>query len=224
LAPPTPNTPNDVAHWPPWQSPIAKTCAQSGDVNNVTGPAVLYPEAVTNAAMMTFSSPPTTPLDAEQHAQYRAYLEQQQQAIHRDTPPQSAPATQQAFVPSSFATSQPMPPSLSINDDKIGHFRSPSLPDGPHTFPTAADMQWPPVPMFNAVGDLQISAPVPRPVQFTNPFTSSAGNTSVVKADFSVHQYTPPDANGAVPASLPRQESVPKVYHFSNHGPRDFKS
>src|SRR5262249_20515902 len=105
LAPPTPNTPNEVAHWPPWQSPIAKTCAQSADIN-VTCPAVSYPEAVANAAMMTFSSPPTTPLDAEQHAQYHAYLKQQQQAIYRDTPPQSAPATQQAFVPPSFATAQ----------------------------------------------------------------------------------------------------------------------
>ena len=212
LAPPTPNTPNDVGHWPPWQSPIAKTCAVS------------YPEAVANPATVTFSSPPTTPLDHEQHAQYHAYLKQQQQAMFRDTPPQSAPATQQAFVPTSFPTAQPMPPSLSINDDKIGHFRSPSLPDGPHGFPAAADMQWPAVPMFNEVGDLQISAPVPRPVQFTNPFASSAGNASVIKADFSVHQYTPPDASGGVPAPLPRQESAPKVYHFSNHGPRDFKS
>jgi hypothetical protein len=74
----------------------------------------------------------------------------------------------------------------------FGPFRRPSLPDGPHAFPdaaataTTADMQWPAVPMFNAVGNLQISAPVPRPVQFTNPFTSSAGNAPVVKADFSV--------------------------------------
>lgn len=239
LAPPTPNTPNDVAHWPPWQSPIAKTCAHSGDVN-ATGVAVSYPEGMTNPAMMTFSSPPTTPLDPEQHAQYQAYLKQQQQALYRDTPPQSAPATQQAFAPTPFATAQPMPPSVSINGDKAGHFRSPSLPDGPHAFPAGADMQWPPMPMFNTIGDPQVSAPMhanvtngteqsptdsmSRPVQFSNPFTLSAGHTSVIKADFSVHQYTPPDANGAVPAPLPRQESVPKIYHFSNHGPRDFKS
>lgn len=234
IAPPTPNTPSEFNHFPSWQTPGAKVYSPSGEVVTVNGVATSYPEGVSGPGIMTFSSPPTTPLDAEQQAQYRAYLQLQNQAMYRDTPPQSAPASQQTFAQTSFPPSQPMPPTLSINGDKITHFRRPSLPDGPHSLAVSGE-QWPTVPVFTTMGELGTNGPIPATaseleqggeslsrVQFSNPFSSSPGHMSVIKPDFSVHQYSPPDASGTN-ASMPRYESTPKIYHFSNQSPEDFK-
>lgn len=231
IAPPTPNTPSEFNHFPSWQTPGAKVYSTSGEVINVNGVATSYPEGVSGPGMMTFSSPPTTPLDAEQQAQYHSWLHLQQQALFRDTPPQSAPASQQTFAQTSFPPSQPMPPTLSINGDKIGHFRRPSLPDGPQGFAVSGE-EWP-GPMFTTTGELTMNGPIPatsngfdesvsQRIQFSNPFSSAPGQMSVIKPDFPVHQYSPPDGSGANPA-MPRHESTTKVYHFSNQGPKDFK-
>jgi hypothetical protein len=96
------------------------------------------------------------------------------------------------------------------------------------------------VPMFNAKGELQLSQPLqcdisdgvhqPSPQQlalqeapgFCNPFTSSPSQPSIIKPDFSVHEYSPPHPSGT--ASPPRADSMaPKVYHFANAGPDDFQ-
>lgn len=234
IAPPTPNTPSEFNHFPSWQTPGAKVYGPSGEVININGVATCIPEGVSGPGLMTFSSPPTTPLDQDQAAQYRSYLQLQQQTMYRDTPPQSAPASQQTFSQTSLPPAQPMPPTLSINGDKIGHFRRPSLPDGPNAFPVGGE-QWPAVPLFTTTGELALNGPIQPTangmeetqeslsrVQFSNPFSSSPGHMSVIKPDFSVHHYTPPDGSG-VNGGMQRHESAPKIYHFSNQGPRDFK-
>ena len=245
LAPPTPSTPNDFAQWPPWQAPVPKVFP-SGEPLNPNGVAVSWGgSGMGNPLLVNVSSPPDTPLDADQAAQFRAYMQHQQSMnLYRDTPPQSAPATQQSFSQTSM-----MPPSTSLvshsMDDKMSHLRRPSLPDGAHAVPLRTlncMQQWQMgVPMFNAAGDLQLSQPLhcdipnrvqqPSPPQhfsqappaFGNQFTSSPHQPSAVKPDFPVHQYSPPQSNGT--ASPPRSDSMaPKVYHFNNAGPGDFQA
>ena len=240
VAPPTPPTPNEYNQFPAWQTPGAKVINAAGEVINVNGVATSYPEngAVVSASGVPFSSPPTTPLDAEQQAQYRSWLAQQHAAhVYRDTPPQSAPASQQSFK-TSFVTHYPpfAPSALALHPDKLGHLRRPSLPDGPHA---VVPQHWPPVPLFTATGDLALtgsaedgSMTAPPRVPFSNPFSGPAVGAAppspahhvvpVPQQEFAVLQYAPPEG-GIAAVGLPRADSAPKIYHFSNQGPRDFK-
>lgn len=240
LAPPTPNTPNDLGHWPPWQAAPSFTKSYGNNLNPNGGPVSWSGETMGNQLLVNVSSPPDTPsnpsLDSQQQA-HIAYLHNPQ-AIFRDTPPQSAPAMQQTFsqtssMPPSMAFSSSMP----IPDEKASHLRRPSLPDGGHavSLDTLNSMQQYTLPLFNGAGELQLSQynmsngvhttsppqQAPNLVQgFTNPFTASPGQPSVVKPDFPVHEYSPPQ-NGTM--SPPRADSMaPKVYHFSNAGPNDY--
>jgi hypothetical protein len=97
-------------------------------------------------------------------------------------------------------------------------------------------MQWPAVPMFNTSGNLEMSNPmqfnyhnqqyadqqqmVHNMQQYNQ--TSSAMQESIIKPDFSVHEYAPPQVSSA--ASPPRSDSAPKMYHFSNAGPKDYEA
>jgi hypothetical protein len=88
--------------------------------------------------------------------------------------------------------------------------------------------------MFNAAGDLQMSDPMqfnPHVQQFTPPPQMSHGSHNfssamqdpLVKPEFSVHHYSPPQGASSSP-SPPKSDSMPKVYHFANQGPRDFEA
>jgi len=235
IAPPTPPTPGEYNQYPAWQTPGAKVISAAGEVTNVNGVATSYPESgAVSAGGVTFSSPPTTPLDAEQQAQYRSWMAQQHSlAIYRDTPPQSAPASQQSFTTSFVTHHPPLPPStLGLHPDKLGHLRRPSLPDGPHL---AIPQHWPPVPLFTATGELALaeadgSVTAPPRVPFTNPFGGPAAGAPpsphaaalAAKQEFAVLQYAPPEGSN-VAVGMPRGDGAPKIYHFSNQGPRDFK-
>ncbi|KAK3077865.1 hypothetical protein LTS18_009053, partial [Coniosporium uncinatum] len=96
LAPPTPLTPGDYARFPSWQNP--RSVKAHNGVPSSSPDAISIPWSNDTAAGMYTHSPPSTPLDAEHMAQYRRHLQGQAgNDSYRDTPPQSAPATQQTF-------------------------------------------------------------------------------------------------------------------------------
>jgi hypothetical protein len=226
LAPPTPSTPGDFARFPSWQSHgVVKTYPSNTNNQVVSGPWSGAP--VNNNFYVNVSSPPDTPLDADQLAQYRSHIQARTQAMFHDTPPQSAPATQQSFPSTSMhSQSHGRMNAFTNGGDKSSHIRRPSLPEQGMGFDS--QQQWPIMPMFGTSGDLQPMQfnphnheqynQLPRNMQNYNPNLQE----SMIKSDFSVHHYSPPQASGS---SLPaRNESPPKAYHFSNHGPRDFEA
>lgn len=225
LAPPTPSTPSDFARFSNWQSqdPM-KMFPPDGNPNGVS----IHEESYNNGLYLNVSSPPGTPLNTDQYAQYRTQTHARQQAMYHESPPQSAPATQLAFAATSM-----MPQSQAMTQSTSGdraHVRRPSLPDNnfnvePH--------QWPPVPLFNTTGDLQMSHPMPfnahdlpqfmpQPIDPNMaPYAASLAD-SLMKQEFSVHQYSPPQGASCSPPPA-RNDSAPKLYHFLNcTGPNDF--
>lgn len=103
LAPPTPLSPSEFnqAHgqrpFPPWQAPGHSSRQDSmSESDNET-----FVPASNNGQSGTFSSPPSTPM-------YPANLMRFRQGMtNENTPPQSAPASQQSFPNACFASSQP---------------------------------------------------------------------------------------------------------------------
>ncbi|KAF2813412.1 uncharacterized protein BDZ99DRAFT_486657 [Mytilinidion resinicola] len=227
LAPPTPLTPNEMARFPYWQSntvirsqqPMPEhSTPESLNVNWSTEPqpAGIYSNG---------GSPPSTPLDLGQlnHSRFS------NNPLYRDTPPQSAPATQQCFSRTVMAPPQMPSEYHSTNDltlmhPKPSHFRRPSLPDTNHAYMDNLHMQYPVQP-GNVAGDLQIN------YNFYNkdymPTTSQEnhqGQPNSTMPEFYVHEYSPPQPVGE--ANLPRRQQLdtqPKNYIFANQGPRDFR-
>jgi hypothetical protein len=229
LAPPTPLTPGEFPRFPSWQSHgVVKTYPSN---NNDNGVSVSWSGEAVNNQLHVNVSPPDTPLDAEQMVQYRSHFQARNQTLYRDTPPQSAPATQQSFAPTSM---MPQSHSTALAQGNNGHFRRPSLPDTNHAFDSQT--QWPAVPMFNTSGNLEMNNPMHfnyNNQQYADPQqmaqtmqqynqASSAMQESIIKPNFSVHEYNPPQVSGT--ASPPRSDSVPKMYHFSNAGPKDYEA
>jgi hypothetical protein len=225
LAPPTPSTPGDFSRFPSWQSHGVIKTYPANNNNVVSGSWSEAP--VSNNFNVNVSSPPDTPLDSDQLAQYRSHVQARTQAVFRDTPPQSAPATQQSFSSTSMhPQSHAMLNVFRSGGDKPTHIRRPSLPEQGLGFDS--QQQWPLMPMFGASGELQPIqfnplnpeqySQLPRSMQNYNPNLQE----SLFKPEFSVHQYSPPQAPGS--SLPPSNESPPKAYHFSNHGPRDFEA
>jgi hypothetical protein len=228
LAPPTPLTPGDFPRFPHWQS---HGVIKSYPPNQNQAPGPWSGEPASNGFYVNVSSPPATPLDSDQLAQYRSHLQARTQAMFRDTPPQSAPATQQSFPSTTmFPQSNGMLTTSHTNGDKSAHIRRPSLPEQSFGFDAQQQQQWV-MPMFGASGDLQPMQFNPQNPEQYGPLQQMQQTTqnynpnlqeSVIKGDFAVHQYSPPQApNSSLP---PREHSPPKAYHFSNHGPRDFEA
>lgn len=217
LAPPTPSTPSDLARFPHWQSQL-KIFPSECNMNSVSS----QEEAYHHGLYLNVSSPPGTPLDADPFAQYRTHIQARQQVAYHETPPQSAPATQLTFAPTSMMPhSQAMAQSMSGSKS---HLRRPSLPDNNIDFSAEAQQNWPPVPMFSTTEDFQMGHSMQSnqhdnpnmrcyPMSLAEPF----------KSGFSVHHYSPPHSVGCM-SSPPRNDSLPKMYHFSNTGPEDFGS
>jgi hypothetical protein len=206
---------------------VVKTYPPNSDING----ASYSGEPFQNGLYLNVSSPPDTPLDSDQFAQYRAASYSRQQALYHVTPPQSAPATQLAFAPTAIVP-QSQPITHSISGDKSSHIRRPSLPDG--SFSMDCQPQWPAVPMFNSTGDLQMNNSMqfnahnipqftPQPVDPSMHGFPGSLSESLVKPEFAVHQYSPPQGASCTP-SPPKSDSLPKVYHFSNTGPREYET
>ncbi|KAF2428638.1 hypothetical protein EJ08DRAFT_322246 [Tothia fuscella] len=234
LAPPTPLTPGDFGRFPSWQSHgVVKTYPPSDNTNGVS--VSWSGSAVNDGLHVNVSSPPETPLDVGQMAQLHAHAVARDQALYRDAPPQSAPATQQSFAPTAM-----MPQSRSMfhlhdghGNSERAHFRRPSLPDTTPHF--ESQMQWSAVvPLFNTVGNLEMSNPMHfnyhnQQYADQNQMTqnmqqySQALQESMVKPDFPVHEFMPPQMPVGIP-SPPRSDSAPKMYQFSNAGPKDYEA
>jgi hypothetical protein len=227
LAPPTPSTPGDFARFPSWQSHgVVKTYPSNNNNHNAVSES-WSGAPVSNNFNVNVSSPPDTPLDGDQLAQYRSHLQARTQAMFRDTPPQSAPATQQSFPSTTMLPqSHDMLNTFSNYGEKSSHIRRPSLPEQGLGF--ESQQQWPIMPMFSASGDLQPMQFNPHHQEQYSQLTRNMQNynpniqESFVKSDFSFHQYSPPQVSGS--SLPPRNDSPPKAYHFSNHGPRDFEA
>ncbi|QDS74395.1 hypothetical protein FKW77_005600 [Venturia effusa] len=225
LAPPTPSTPSDFARFTNWQSqgPV-KMYSYDSNPNNVS----IHEESYDNGLLLNVSSPPGTPLDNDQYSQYRAQVHARQHALFHEIPPRSAPATQLAF-----GATPMMPQSQTMIQSTGGdrsHIRRPSLPDNNLNLDTHA--QWPPVPLFNTIGDLQMSHPMqfdahdtsqfmPQPINPNTAGYAAPLADSLLRQEFPVHQYLPPQGVSCSPAP-PRNDLAPKMYHFSNSGPNDF--
>ncbi|KAF2266871.1 hypothetical protein CC78DRAFT_110136 [Lojkania enalia] len=218
LAPPTPLTPNEMSPFSYWQgNTIIKSHPAMPEHSSPESLNVNWSAEPQSAGLhSSAASPPSTPFDLNQGNQSRFANDN----LYRDTPPQSAPATQQSFPSTSF-----MPPpqiragfhstaDLTIAQPKPSHFRRPSLPDTGH-----APLEETPVIFGNLNSyDQQFNDISLDGIRHNVPFAPP-----VAMPEFLVHEYTPP--HGIGPPSLLRRttEPQPKNYIFANQGPRDFK-
>lgn len=214
LAPPTPLTPQDFGNY--WQSnTVIRPHSVMPDHNSPESMHTNWPTDQAGNMLVKSSSPPSTSLDLQ--ARFA------NDALYRDTPPQSAPATQQSFQRSAYMQ-QPHVRSgfhsttdLTIQQPKPSHFRRPSLPDTAHAQPEEPNAQYFPGNSLNYddYKDVSLNG-IHHNVPFAPPVSAMP--------DFLVHQYSPPDGTDAHGHML-RQvaEPQPKSYIFANQGPGDFR-
>lgn len=221
LAPPTPLTPNEMGRWQ--SNTVFRSQQPMPEDNSPQSLNVSWPvEQQNGGVFQTKGSPPSTPSGLGQMNQARFANGNG----HRDTPPQSAPATQQTFPTIGF-----MPPprmaagfrstsDLTIVPPKPLHFRRPSLPDTNQSLPGETHMHYP-VQATN-VGDLQ-----PNYDQFNDMFFNGFPNGQyqqpIQMHQFMVQEYAPPPMNGHPGAVRRPSEPQPKAYIFANQGPHDFR-
>lgn len=213
LAPPTPQTPNETGRFPYWQSnTVFRT--------NPPMPDHSSPESLGGANWSVEpsngGSPSSTPLDLAQLNQARLNTD----SVYRDTPPQSAPATQQTFP----RTTMMQPPQmrhafhsstdLTLAQPKPNHFRRPSLPEPRQD----NDANAPYNGQFDSFNyedfkDFPLSG-----IQHNVPFAPPVS----AMPDFLVHHYAPPQG---VHGHMRRTtEPQARNYIFANQGPGDFRS
>lgn len=215
LAPPTPLTPQDLGNY--WQS------------STVIKPHSVMPEHNSPESMHTAwsaepqpgniiaktSSPPSTSLDLQ--ARFA------NDALYRDTPPQSAPATQQNFPRTSYMQQPHMragfhsSTDLTLQQPKPSHFRRPSLPDTPQAPVEENSLQYLQAGnlSYDDFNDISLNG-IHHNVPFAPPVSSMP--------DFLVHQYTPPQGTDQHGNMVRRMaEPQPKSFIFANQGPSDFR-
>lgn len=216
LAPPTPLTPQEMGFY--WQP--------QGSVRHHGLPDHSSPESFnTNWSAEPFAtnvhvksgSPPSTPLDLQRLNQVRLASEN----IYRDTPPQSAPPTQQNFSrngymqPPQMRTGFHSSTDLTLAQPKPSHFRRPSLPaDTAHNQPDEASLDYSYGGNFG-YNDLSLQG-ITHNVPFAPPVSSMP--------EFLVHQYTPSQNTTDIHGNAVRRMDQPKSYVFANQSASDFKS
>ncbi|KAF2145656.1 uncharacterized protein K452DRAFT_315852 [Aplosporella prunicola CBS 121167] len=243
LAPPTPLTPNEVGRFPSWQqSPAAgnrSNANTAGDYTSAPGSGVVYSMAPTSAACFSSAaSPPETPLNPAQSIySHRARISNG--SIFRDTPPQSAPATQQSFSRSAFVPPPPPPPPpppmteepAPMDDPSIIQHQSqrrPSLPETGFSQGYELPLQFE-VPMVNAEGELQMAHPMqfaqdPSMFQKQHPmsFAQDAGSimagpmhsSMTMQPELYVHEYAPPGQGPSQGQFAARQQQQQQQQHM----------
>jgi hypothetical protein len=219
LAPPTPLTPQEMGFY--WQSNPAIR-------NHSAMPEQSSPESVNTAwsaepqsagIFAKGASPPSTPLDLQRINQARLANE----SLYRDSPPQSAPATQQNFprtsymLPPQLRTGHHSTTDLTLAQPKPSHFRRPSLPDTAQNQTDEASSQY-----FYNGGNVNYDGVSLNGIAHNVPFAPPVS----AMPDFLVHQYTPPHGTVDINGNLIRRtaEPQPKSYIFANQGPGDFRS
>ncbi|KAI9691873.1 MAG: hypothetical protein M1822_007946 [Bathelium mastoideum] len=241
-APPTPLTPQDAApRFPPWQAQRAATYhpqmhghhSSFGDIGEFS------PQ---------LASPPTTPMYGNQIARARLG----QAFVPEDTPPQSAPATQQCF---------PRPPVVhgtSSSPDAMALYAFPDMPNMTNTvhrrpsLPEAnpfSDMDTPvpfpvPMPMVNQDGQLRLDYPlqwaqgVPDHTQMhdlhlqhqtfmgrhpSNSSSSSAPVPPKPMGELNVSMWQPPNPVAPADQQPKGQDNQAKNFTFQNTGPENYE-
>ncbi|KAG9205891.1 hypothetical protein G6514_006167 [Epicoccum nigrum] len=221
LAPPTPLTPQEMNFW--WQQqgsvrPNGLPDHNSPESFNANWSASAEPLATGLNVNVKSGSPPSTPLDLQRLNQARLAHEN----IYRDTPPQSAPPTQQNFPRSGYMQPPQMRAAyhsstdLTLNQPKPSHFRRPSLPaDSAQNSTDEVSLDY---PYGGGYGYNEISLQgISHNVPFAPPVSSMP--------EFLVHQYTP--SQGATDMhgnTIRRMEQQPKSYVFANQSASDFRS
>ena len=218
LAPPTPMSPNEfqrseqARHMHHWQSSASRVGRQASISETDLEHGLPYVSAAP-APPQNFSSPPHTPL---YHQQQFMHHRVGNNVILENTPPQSAPASQQCFPSSAFnPPPQPMhqhppPPQMQAyvhpQQHQMMHPMGPeqqyqmaqmSMPPNQHfTITTAPPPQEMPVqfaphgiPVVNAQGQLQMMA-VPQNMQFVQP---SMPHSQPQQQPQPVQMHTPPN-------------------------------
>ncbi|KAF2638074.1 hypothetical protein P280DRAFT_520659 [Massarina eburnea CBS 473.64] len=224
LAPLTPQTPNETAQFPSWQSNTSfrnhPSMPDHSSPDSLNANWAVEPQA--SGVYSSGASPPSTPLDLAQMNQARLA----QENMYRDTPPQSAPATQQAFPrPTSMQPPQiragfHSSTDLTIQQPKPSHFRRPSLPE------SGQGQTEDPSSMMYAGSFGNFSYDDFRDVPLSNithnvPFAPPLSTMP----DFLVHQYAPPQGAGPHGMYMRRPtEPQAKNFIFANQGPSDFRS
>lgn len=222
LAPLTPLTPNEQSRFPYWQgNPVIRNSQHMPEHSSPESLNTNWSVGAHSGVYSKGTSPPSTPLDLGQLNQTRLANEN----LYRDTPPQSAPATQQSFPRAAFMQAPQLragfhsTTDLTIVQPKPSHFRRPSLPDGGHGQLDGAGMQYPVgLDNFNYddFKDISLNG-ITHNVPFAPPVSAMP--------DFLVHEYNPPHGGGPHAALLRRTtEPQPKSYIFANQGPGDFRA
>ncbi|KAJ4354602.1 uncharacterized protein N0V89_006339 [Didymosphaeria variabile] len=212
LAPPTPQTPNEHGRFPYWQSnPTIRTSLP--DHSSPESMAASW--AMEQVGSFMGESPPS--LEAAQLHQARLGAD-----MCRDTPPQSAPATQPGFPrqnlmqPPRMRAACHSSTDLTLQQPKPSHFRRPSLPvDAQGQGDDHNSMFGSSYGGYNNYDDISLSG-----IQHNVPFAPPVS----AMPDFLVNQYIPPSGDGF--HGHMRRTTAPeaKNYIFANQGPRDFRS
>lgn len=217
LAPPTPLTPQDMGLY--WQN------------NTVIRPHSVMPEHNSPESMnanwngeqqaggvFTKSvSPPTASVDLQQMTQQYS-----NEAMYRDSPPQSAPPTQQNFPPQMYMQRPQMrsgfhsTTDLTIAQPKPSHYRRPSLPDTAQAPVDDASLYQNGLFSYDDYKDISLTN-----INHNVPFAPRPSQAP----EFLVHEFIPPQGTDMHGNMYRRpNEAQAKNYIFANQGPRDFKS
>ncbi|KAF2856348.1 hypothetical protein T440DRAFT_439318 [Plenodomus tracheiphilus IPT5] len=214
LAPPTPLTPQEFGNY--WQgSAVIRPHSVMPEHNSPESMHTNWLSDQANNVLVKSSSPPSTSLDL--HSRFS------NDALYRDTPPQSAPATQQSFPRGAYMQQPQARPGfhsttdLTIQQPKPSHFRRPSLPDN-----AQPENEEPGTQYFQGSNlnyddykDVSLNS-IHHGIPFAPPVSSMP--------DFLVHQYSPPQGNDPHGHMLRRAtEPQNKSYIFANQGPGDFR-
>lgn len=211
LAPPTPLTPSERTQSGYWQgNAVIRNHAPMPEHSSPESLNVNWSVEPQSAGIISSgASPPSTPLD---HG-HMNNMGPPNDNLYRDTPPQSAPATQQAFPrgglmqPPQLRSGYYSSTDLTIAQPKPSHFRRPSLPADGHSQMNESQLQFA-VPY----GDMSLHG-----ITHNVPFAPPA-----VMPEFLVHEYNPPIRNGLGSYYRQHMEPQQKNYIFANQSPSDF--
>ncbi|KAL6704023.1 hypothetical protein ACN47E_008874 [Coniothyrium glycines] len=215
LCPPTPLTPQDFGG-NIWQcGTVIRPHSVMPEHNSPESMHTNWSSDPAGNVLAKSGSPPSTSLDL----QARLIND----AMYRDTPPQSAPATQQSFPHTNFMQRPQMrsgfhsTTDLTIQHPKPSHFRRPSLPDTAQDQPEDQSGQYfsSGNVNFDDFKDISLDG-IHHNVPFAPP--------SNMVPQFLVHEYSPPQASDESGNSVRRAgEPHARSYVFANQGPGDFR-
>ncbi|KAF2761566.1 hypothetical protein EJ05DRAFT_176632 [Pseudovirgaria hyperparasitica] len=240
FAPPTPQTPNEGARFPSWQTsgeikpqPSFADTSSPPDSLGINFSAESSSEPYPRQSDVKGASPSVPTEEAQQNQRSLPNV-----SSNRDTPPQSAPPTQQSFSQGVFVSqTQTTNDFLAPDDFSLHNMRRPSLPESVSHNPHLGNpMQHFGLTNFNSGGPQSMGYPVqygnvstfnmPMYSMDSAPSMTSAPaptQTSPDSSDFLVvHEYAPPNSSGKSNESRRMQEQ-PKQFVFANAGPNDFQ-